>query len=67
MNQNQLKGSTKEAAGKLQRKLGELMGNTKQRIKGARKQAEGKAQKAVGNVEQDFDDMRDKRSAREHS
>ena len=66
MNQNQLKGSTKEAAGKLQRKLGELMGSTKHQIKGARKQAEGKAQKAVGNVEQDVDDMRDK-SAGEHS
>lgn len=64
MNSNQVKGSTKDTVGKVQRKLGELMGSTKQRIKGARKQMEGKAQKAVGDAEQKVDDLRGK-SARD--
>lgn len=50
MNSDQVKGRTKDAVGKVQRKAGELVGSTKHRIKGTIKQAEGKVQKAVGDA-----------------
>jgi uncharacterized protein YjbJ (UPF0337 family) len=53
MNRDQVKGSVKDAAGKLQRKAGEVMGSTTQQIKGAAKQVEGKVQKAFGNARED--------------
>lgn len=53
MNSNQVKGAVKDAAGKVQRKVGEATGSTEQQVKGAAKQAEGKTQKAVGNVQDD--------------
>ena len=55
MNRDQVKGSVKDVAGKVQRKVGELTGNEKQQVKGAAKQVEGKVQKGVGNVEQALD------------
>ena len=50
MNSDQIKGTIKDAAGKVQRKAGELVGNPKQQVKGTLKQAEGKAQKAYGDT-----------------
>jgi uncharacterized protein YjbJ (UPF0337 family) len=50
MNRDQVKGSIKDAAGKVQRKAGEAVGSTEQQVKGAARQAEGKVQKAVGDV-----------------
>ena len=50
MNKDQVKGSIKDAAGKIQRKGGEVTGSTGQQIKGAVKQVEGKVQTAVGNA-----------------
>ena len=50
MNSDQIKGSAKDAAGRVQRKAGEAAGDTEHQVKGALKQAEGKVQKAVGNV-----------------
>jgi uncharacterized protein YjbJ (UPF0337 family) len=50
MNRDQVKGSIKDAAGKVQRKAGEAAGSTGQQIKGAARQAEGKMQKAAGDV-----------------
>ena len=58
MNSDQIKGSLKDAAGKVQRKTGEITGSTKQRVKGAAKQVEGKAQKAVGDLREASDDAR---------
>ena len=55
MNRDQAKGSAKDVAGKVQRKVGELMGNESQQAKGAAKQFEGKIQKGVGNVEEALD------------
>jgi uncharacterized protein YjbJ (UPF0337 family) len=46
---------SKDVAGKVQRKVGELTGNENQQAKGAAKQVEGKVQKGVGNVEQALD------------
>ena len=52
MNRDQVKGTAKDVAGKVQRKVGELTGNRTQQAKGAAKQIEGKVQKGGGNVEQ---------------
>ncbi len=50
MNKDQVKGSIKQAAGKVQQKVGEAVGSEKHQVKGIGKQIEGAAQKAVGNV-----------------
>lgn len=50
MNRDQVKGSIKDAAGKVQRKAGEAIGSADQQVKGAARQAEGKVQKAAGDV-----------------
>jgi uncharacterized protein YjbJ (UPF0337 family) len=52
MNRDQVKGTAKDVAGKVQQKVGELTGSTSQQVKGAAKQVEGKMQKGVGNAEQ---------------
>jgi uncharacterized protein YjbJ (UPF0337 family) len=53
MNRDQVKGSMKDAAGKVQRKVGEATDSPKHVIKGAAKQAVGKVQKAVGDARED--------------
>ncbi|MCK7494897.1 MAG: CsbD family protein [Comamonadaceae bacterium] len=50
MNSDHIKGATKDAAGKVQRKAGEAMGSTEHQAKGTAKQAEGKTQKKVGDL-----------------
>jgi uncharacterized protein YjbJ (UPF0337 family) len=55
MNRNQVKGTVKDVAGKVQRKLGEATGSTSQQIKGAGKQIEGKLQKGAGDTEKAAD------------
>lgn len=52
MNSNQVKGTAKDGAGKMQRKLGEMTGNKTQQVKGAAEQVEGKLQKGAGDLEQ---------------
>ena len=52
MNRDQIKGTIKDAAGKVQRKAGEVVGSPEQQVKGALKQAEGKSQKALGDAKQ---------------
>jgi uncharacterized protein YjbJ (UPF0337 family) len=56
MNRNQVKGTVKDIAGKVQEKFGQMTGSTSQQAKGVAKQAEGKVQKGVGNVEQAAED-----------
>ncbi|MDO9005966.1 MAG: CsbD family protein [Aquabacterium sp.] len=58
MNKDQVKGAVKDAAGKVQQKAGDLVGNHKQEAKGLAKQAEGKTQKAVGDVKEAVKDAR---------
>ncbi len=65
MNSDQLKGTAKDVAGKVQRKTGEAVGSTKQQVKGAAKQAEGKAQKAAGDVREQIEDNDDDRVERD--
>lgn len=56
MNKDQIKGTVKEVAGKVQRKAGELVDSPKQQAKGAAKEVTGKAQKRVGDVKADMKD-----------
>jgi len=51
MNENQVKGSVKDAAGKVQQKFGEATDNASQQAKGMEKQVEGKTQKTAGDVQ----------------
>lgn len=60
MNSDQVKGSLKDAAGKVQQKTGELVGSKEQQAKGLAKQAEGKVQKGVGDAKEGVKDALDK-------
>ena len=51
MNTNQIKGTGKDIAGKVQEQVGNATGDTAQQVKGVAKQVEGKVQKGVGNVQ----------------
>ena len=59
MNSNQVKGTVKDAAGAVRRKVGEVTGNTTEQVKGLRDQAEGKLQKTVGDVQERAEDRLD--------
>lgn len=52
MNKDQVKGTAKDVAGKVQRKTGELIGTVDQQAKGLAKQSEGKAQKQYGDIKE---------------
>lgn len=52
MNTDQIKGSLKDAAGKVQQKAGEVIDSPEQQAKGVAKQVEGKSQKAFGDVKE---------------
>jgi uncharacterized protein YjbJ (UPF0337 family) len=52
MNKDQVKGAVKDAAGKVQEKVGEVIGSKEQQAKGIAKQVEGKAEKAYGDVKE---------------
>ena len=52
MNSNQVKGTAKDVAGKIQQKIGEGTGSASQQVKGVGKQIQGKIQKGVGNAEE---------------
>ena len=52
MNKDQIKGRTKEAAGKLKKKVGQAIGNPRLEAEGAMLEVEGKAQNTVGTVKQ---------------
>ena len=58
MNRNQVKGTTKDVAGKVQGSIGKAIGSPSQQLKGVEKQVEGKLQKGVGNVQQAAADAR---------
>jgi len=57
MNRDQVKGASKDVAGKIQQAAGKLVGSKKQQVKGLAKQISGKSQKAVGDVEQAVEDL----------
>jgi len=51
MNKDELKGKTKDVAGRVQRQAGEWTGDTEQQLKGTGKELEGKLQEGVGKME----------------
>ncbi|SNS55137.1 hypothetical protein SAMN06265795_103318 [Noviherbaspirillum humi] len=54
MNTDQIKGSIKDTAGKIQEKVGQATDNQHQVDKGAQKQGEAKVDKVVGGVKDVF-------------
>ena len=60
MNKDQVKGTVKDIAGKMQEKTGQALGNTEQQVKGVVKQVEGQHQKAKGDAKEVLKDAVDK-------
>ncbi len=58
MNKDQVKGSMKDVAGKVQEKVGEATGDRETEAKGVGNQAEGKTQKTVGDVKDAVNNLR---------
>ena len=56
MNRDQVKGTAKDKAGKVQEALGKATGDKDQQAKGQARQVEGKVQKGVGNVKEGIKD-----------
>lgn len=52
MNKDQVKGTAKDVAGKVQQEAGKLVGNESMEAKGVAKQVSGKVQKGVGDVKE---------------
>ena len=59
MNKDQVKGTLKDMAGKIQEEAGKLLGSEEQRVKGLKKQAECKIQKGVGDLKEVVSDAQD--------
>ena len=51
MNENQIKGGMKEAAGKVQKEFGKAVDSPKHQVEGGMKEHAGKTQKAAGDIE----------------
>jgi uncharacterized protein YjbJ (UPF0337 family) len=60
MNKDQIKGTVKEVAGKVQQAAGQAVGSNEQQLKGLNKQVEGQPQKAVGHLKEVVKDARHK-------
>jgi len=58
MNKDQVQGTAKQVAGKVQQKTGELLDSNDQKIKGAAKQIDGTLQKSLGDVKEAVKDRR---------
>lgn len=58
MNTDQVKGTVKKTAGKVQQKAGEAIGSEKQQAKGLGKQVEGNIQKSYGDAKEAVKDAR---------
>ncbi|SDP24776.1 AsnC family protein [Paracidovorax cattleyae] len=56
MNTDQIKGTLKEAAGKVQQKTGEVFNSPEQQAKGVAKQVEGNVQKNYGDAKETIKD-----------
>jgi uncharacterized protein YjbJ (UPF0337 family) len=59
MHEDELKGTVKEAAGKVQSEYGDLTDSPENVAEGERKQAEGSFQKGVGKVKDALHDIID--------
>jgi uncharacterized protein YjbJ (UPF0337 family) len=61
MNKDQVKGAVKDAAGKVQQKVGQAVGSPKQQVEGVTKQAVGKTQKAAGDMREVVKDAKNQK------
>lgn len=52
MNKDQIKGRVREAAGKVQKKLGDALGSPVQEAKGMAREQAGKTQKNLGDAKE---------------
>jgi len=52
MNKDQVKGTAKNIAGKIQEKTGKVIGSKEQEIKGLSKQIAGKSEKSYGDAKE---------------
>jgi uncharacterized protein YjbJ (UPF0337 family) len=59
MNKDQIKGTAKDIAGKVQQAAGKAIDNHEMQVKGLHKQAVGKAEKAIGDAKQGIESVRD--------
>jgi uncharacterized protein YjbJ (UPF0337 family) len=59
MDEDRIKGKTKDVAGRVQRQVGEWTGDKENEAEGALKQAEGKVQNAFGKVKDSTRDAAD--------
>ena len=57
MNKDQVKGKAKEVGGKIQQKVGEVVGSSEQQLKGMKNQAEGNIQQKAGDVKEAAKDI----------
>lgn len=60
MNKDQVKGTVKEAAGKVQQKTGKMIGSSEQEAKGLATKLEGKVQQKVGDAKEALKDAKSK-------
>jgi uncharacterized protein YjbJ (UPF0337 family) len=60
MNNDKVKGTIDDAAGRAKRQVGEWTGDTRTQAEGAAQQVKGKIEKAVGNVKDAARDASDK-------
>ncbi|MFN3887692.1 MAG: CsbD family protein [Aquabacterium sp.] len=58
MNRDQIKGTAKDVAGKVQREVGKAIGSPEHQGKGLARQAEGKVQKAYGDAKEELNKPR---------
>ncbi len=66
LNKNQAHGALKEFEGKVQEKIGDIIGNKEQQAKGLQKQAMGKAEKSLGNANEVLEDAKDAVKSSKH-
>ena len=57
MNKDQVKGTAKDIAGKIQEGAGKIVGSKKQQAKGISKQVSGKAEKSYGDAKKAIQDI----------
>jgi uncharacterized protein YjbJ (UPF0337 family) len=67
MNKDQVEGKVKDAAGRVERQVGEWTGDKESQVHGAAKQVEGKIQNAWGNVKDAGSEAAEKHEANERA
>lgn len=66
LNKNQAHGTLKNIEGKVQERVGDIIGSAEQQAKGLQKQAMGKAEKGLGNAKEVLEDAKDAVKSSKH-